>query len=51
MAREVTKQRKSLNTLIGWTLGLLMFFPIIWIAILAFKSEGDAIRAPFEVLL
>lgn len=51
MAREVTKQRKSINTVIGWTLGLLMFFPIIWIAILAFKSEGDAIRAPFEVLL
>lgn len=51
MAREVTKQRKSINTVIGWTLGLLMFFPIIWIAVLAFKSEGDAIRAPLDVLL
>ncbi|MEM7443842.1 MAG: carbohydrate ABC transporter permease [Pseudomonadota bacterium] len=50
MAREVTRQQKSVNTVIGWGLGLLMFFPIIWIAVLAFKSEGDAIRAPFEVL-
>jgi sorbitol/mannitol transport system permease protein len=51
MARAVTTQRKSINTVIGWALGLLMFFPIIWIGILAFKSEGDAIRAPLEVLL
>jgi len=51
MARAVTTQRKSMNTVIGWTLSLLMFFPIIWIAVLAFKSEGDAIRAPLEVLL
>ncbi|MCL4110488.1 UNVERIFIED_CONTAM: hypothetical protein GTU68_022370 [Idotea baltica] len=27
-----------------------MFFPILWIIILSFKSEEDAIRAPLEIL-
>jgi len=27
-----------------------MFFPILWILILSFKTEPDAIKAPFEVL-
>jgi sorbitol/mannitol transport system permease protein len=50
MARAVTPQRKALNTIIGWTIGVLIFFPIFWIVILSFKSEVDAIRAPLEVL-
>ncbi|MGH1361665.1 MAG: carbohydrate ABC transporter permease [Burkholderiaceae bacterium] len=40
----------AVNTLIGGTLGFLMFFPIAWILILAFKTEVDAIKAPLEVL-
>ncbi|KPP87925.1 MAG: ABC-type sorbitol/mannitol uptake system permease component SmoG [Rhodobacteraceae bacterium HLUCCA08] len=50
MARAVTNRRKAINTTIGWTIGLLMFFPILWILILSFKSEVDAIRGPLEVL-
>ncbi|MAM63379.1 carbohydrate ABC transporter permease [Maritimibacter sp. UBA3975] len=50
MARAVTTQRKALNTLIAWIIGLLIFFPILWIAILSFHSEGDAIKRPLEVL-
>jgi len=50
MARAVSTRRKSLNTLIAWSIGLLIFFPILWIIIMSFKSEGDAIKAPLEVL-
>ena len=50
MARAVSNRTKVVNTAIAGTLGFLMFFPILWILILAFKSEQDAIRAPLEVL-
>ena len=50
MARAVTTRRKALNTAIAWTVGLLIFFPILWIVVLSFKAEGDAIRTPLEVL-
>ncbi len=50
MARAVSTKTKSINTLVAGTLGFLMFFPILWILILSFKTEEDAIRAPLEVL-
>ena len=50
MARSVTTQRKTLNTAVAWLVGLVIFFPILWIILLSFKSEGDAIRTPLEVL-
>jgi len=50
MARAVSTGQKSLNTAIAGSLGLLMFFPVLWILILSFKTEEDAIRAPLEVL-
>ncbi len=50
MARAVSNRTKGVNTAIAGALGLLMFFPILWILILAFKTEEDAIRAPLEVL-
>jgi len=50
MARAVTNQRKTINTIVAWGIGLLIFFPILWILILSFKTEADAIRTPFEVL-
>lgn len=50
MARAVSNKQKSFNTAIAGTLGFLMFFPILWILILSFKTEEDAIRAPLEVL-
>ena len=50
MARSVSNNQKTVNTAIAGTLGFLMFFPILWILILSFKTEEDAIRAPLEVL-
>jgi len=50
MARAVTPRRKTINTLVAWVVGLLIFFPILWIIVLSFKTEGDAIKTPLEVL-
>ena len=50
MARAVTTRRKTITTAVAWTLGILMFFPILWIAVLSLKTEGDAIRGPLQVL-
>ena len=50
MARAVSNKTKTINTVIAGTLGVLMFFPILWIIILSFKTEEDAVRAPLEVL-
>jgi sorbitol/mannitol transport system permease protein len=50
MARAVSTRTKVFNTAFVGTLGFLMFFPILWIAILSFKTEENAIRAPLEVL-
>ncbi len=50
MARAVPTRTKWFNTATAGTLGFLMFFPILWILILSFKTEEDAIRAPLQVL-
>ncbi|MCR8550166.1 carbohydrate ABC transporter permease [Salipiger sp. P9] len=50
MARAATTQRKAIVTVAAWIVGIAIFFPILWIVILSFKSEGDAIRTPLEVL-
>lgn len=50
MARSVTKNTKTINTIVAGTLGFFMFFPILWILVLSFKTEEDAIRAPLEIL-
>ena len=50
MARAISKKNKIINSLIAWTLGLIIFFPILWIIILSFKTEGDAIRSPIAVI-
>jgi sorbitol/mannitol transport system permease protein len=50
MARAISIRRKSFNTFLAWTIGLLIFFPIFWIFVLSLKTEGDAISTPLEVL-
>ena len=50
MARAVTHRRKTINTIIAWAVGILIFFPILWIMVLSFKTEGDAIKTPLDVL-
>ncbi len=46
MARNVTTQRKIINTAVAWGIGLLIFFPILWTILTSFKSEATAIADP-----
>ena len=47
MARSISKKSKIINTAIAGFIGFLMFFPILWIVVLSFKTEENAIRASF----
>jgi sorbitol/mannitol transport system permease protein len=46
MARAITPQRKALNTMFAWSIGLLIFFPILWTILTSFKTEAQAIASP-----
>jgi len=46
MARKETTGRKAFITVIAWSIGLLIFFPILWTVLTSFKSEGEAIASP-----
>ncbi len=46
MARSVSNNRKLLNTVIAWTIGIIIFFPILWTILTSFKTEAQAISAP-----
>jgi sorbitol/mannitol transport system permease protein len=46
MARAVTTQRKTINTIVAWAVGLLIFFPILWTILTSFKTEAQAINDP-----
>ena len=46
MAREVSKKTKLITTIIAWTVGLMIFFPIFWTVLTSFKTEVEAIASP-----
>jgi sorbitol/mannitol transport system permease protein len=46
MARRVSTRQKLLFTVIGWAIGLFLFFPILWTLLTSFKTEGMAIASP-----
>lgn len=46
MARAITPRRKAVFTILGWTVGFLIFFPILWTFLTSFKTEGEAIANP-----
>ncbi|SEW32115.1 sorbitol ABC transporter membrane protein /mannitol ABC transporter membrane protein [Cognatiyoonia koreensis] len=46
MARAVSTNRKMLNTAVAWTIGILIFFPILWTILTSFKTEAQAIADP-----
>jgi sorbitol/mannitol transport system permease protein len=50
MARRTSNTQKTIVTVAAWLVGLLIFFPILWIVLMSFHSEGDAIKSPFEML-
>ena len=46
MARALTNKRKTINTIAAWSIGLLIFFPILWTILTSFKTEAEAIAFP-----
>lgn len=46
MARAVSTRRKLFVTLIAWTIGIAIFFPILWTFLTSFKTEAEAIASP-----
>ena len=46
MAREVTTQRRTINTAVAWAIGLVIFFPVLWTILTSFKTEAQAIADP-----
>lgn len=50
MSRNVSQTRVTLVTIAAWTVGFLIFFPILWTILMSFKTEGDAIKTPIEML-
>ncbi|WP_424929065.1 carbohydrate ABC transporter permease [Amaricoccus tamworthensis] len=46
MARAVSSRRKIGFTVLGWIVGFLIFFPILWTIIASFKTEAEAIAVP-----
>ena len=46
MARAISNQRKALNTLAAWSIGFIIFFPILWTILTSFKTEAQAINDP-----
>ena len=46
MARTVSTQKKWAWTILAWAVALVIFFPILWTFLTAFKTEGDAILFP-----
>jgi sorbitol/mannitol transport system permease protein len=50
VGRAVSKRRKLIVTVLAWSIGLLIFFPILWTILTSFKSEGEAIELPPKFL-
>jgi sorbitol/mannitol transport system permease protein len=46
MARAVPMRQRLLFTVIGWAIGLFLFFPILWTVLTSFKTEGTAVASP-----
>ncbi|KPB02169.1 carbohydrate ABC transporter permease [Ahrensia marina] len=50
MARAVSNRRQIVTTIVAWTIGLLIFFPILWTILTSFKTEAEAIADPPSLL-
>lgn len=46
MARATSRSQKTTVTAIAWSIGLAMFFPILWTILTSFKTEAEAIASP-----
>lgn len=50
MARAVSPRNKAIVTALAWSVGIPIFFPILWTILTSFKSEADAIASPPKFL-
>jgi sorbitol/mannitol transport system permease protein len=50
MARQHSARRKIGTTVAAWFVGIIIFFPILWMALTSFKSEVDAFAIPPKFL-
>jgi sorbitol/mannitol transport system permease protein len=50
MARRQSVARTATLSVVAWVIGLLLFFPIFWTAVAAFKTESDAYTLPQNFL-
>jgi ABC-type glycerol-3-phosphate transport system permease component len=46
MARRVSPVRIAVTTVVAWTVGFVIFFPILWTVLTSFKTELDAFSTP-----
>jgi sorbitol/mannitol transport system permease protein len=46
MARRITPVRMGVATLAAWVVGLVIFFPILWMVLASFKTELEAFAIP-----
>ena len=51
MARATSNRQKLITSIIAWAAAIVIFFPILWIIVLSFKSEGDAISTPLTIMI
>ena len=50
MARRQSTARTATLSVIAWVIGLILFFPIFWTTVAAFKTESDAYSLPQNFL-
>lgn len=46
MSNNTIDQRKIVFTIVAWSVGILIFFPILWTFLTSFKTEAEAIASP-----
>jgi len=46
MALAVPRRQTALITVLGWSVALVVFFPVFWMIVTGFKTEVEAISAP-----
>lgn len=50
MARRTSLTAMATTTFVAWLIGILLFFPILWTALAAFKTEANAYTMPQNLL-
>ncbi|MGL6211631.1 MAG: carbohydrate ABC transporter permease [Paracoccaceae bacterium] len=50
MARAVSRNYKIGVTAAAWAVGLIIFFPVLWMVLTSFKTEPSAVAIPPQIL-